>query len=128
MKKEKSKNVWQNVKVKKKLIDLEFSSRKEHPSGALFLRVPHALKPMAPRPHFKTYTTANTDAPQVKDWPRWSSAFRRLRAGRTGEGAPSVSRPLLRYIVSPSRKNNLLSRKLSVRIFLFFACGPNSKF
>ena len=84
MKKEKSKNVWQNVKVKKKLIDLEFSSRKEHPSGALFLRVPHALKPMAPRPHFKTYTTANTDAPQVKDWPRWSRVAQ--KAFRKGEG------------------------------------------
>ena len=60
---------------------------------------------------------------------RWSSAFRRLRAGRTGEGAPSVSRPLLRYIVSPSRKNNLLSRKLSVRFFFFLhaALTRNSK-
>ena len=55
---------------------------KEHPSGALFLRVPHGLKLMAPRP-MHTNQAHNTHAPQVTDLSRWpprpASAFSRDR-------------------------------------------------
>ena len=100
------------MEVKKILIGLEFSSRKEHPSGALFLRVPHALKPMAPRPHLKL-TPANTDAPQVKEGARWpprpAMAFSRDR----GRG-PVGSKEQLPFTLFMQNKS--CSRKLEVRI------------
>ena len=83
-----SKNVRQSVRVKKKLIDLEFSSRKEHPSGAFFCEC-HMPWSQWPPDHTLKFTPANTNAPQVNEGARWPSAFRRLRARRTGEGAPS---------------------------------------
>ena len=63
-------------------VSQDIRAEKEHPSGALFLRVPHVLKLMAPRPML-TNQAHNTHAPQVTDLSRWpphpASAFSRDR-------------------------------------------------
>ena len=51
-------------------VSQDIRAEKEHPSGALFLRVPHVLKLMAPRPML-TNQAHNTHAPQVTDLSRW---------------------------------------------------------
>ena len=93
-------------------VSQDIRAEKEHPSGALFLRVPHGLKLMAPRPML-TNQAHNTHAPQVTDLSRWpprpAMAFSRDR----GRG-PVGSKEQLPFSLFMQKKS--CSRKLEVRI------------
>ena len=86
--------------------------QKRATEGCSFLRVPHVLKPMAPRPMLTNQTHKNF-APLVKDTARWpprpAMAFSRDR----GRG-PVGSKEQLPFSLFMQKKS--CSRKLEVRI------------
>ena len=103
-------------------VSQDIRAEKEHPSGALFLRVPHVLKLMAPRPML-TNQAHNTHAPQVTDLSRWTRVGRKKRLGR-GRG-PFRAKNFFQYIPCPFRKINLVLKNVRFNLSNFLHAALN---